>query len=160
MFVFLQIDQCHRWFKNSSPKFRYDGQWWFWFWKDQQNCGNSTNSILLQMCVILRKEEKQNTLNAPFYPFHFTNLVLICAHSFWNSWPKSKNLSCNDGFRWLATIGQTIEWLHTIVEVYLEQWGKRSASASWSLFVDNFHVVVSILFLPGNVYSHYPIECG
>ena len=23
----------------------------------------------------------------------------------------------NDGFRWLATIGPTMEWLHTIVEV-------------------------------------------
>ena len=25
-----------------------------------------------------------------------------------------------DGLRWLSTIGPTMEWLHTIVEVYLE----------------------------------------
>ena len=149
------------------PKFRYDGERWFWSWKDPKKRVN-----VKYFTTNLRN--LQNNLHAPFYPFHFSSIVLayrihdlnedfayillrfkvgcrsrwtfkssFCCHWkfamffrgtitiewngqrqplktmvfrwFWVSQPLVTMV-----FRWLATIGPTMEWLHTIVEVYLE----------------------------------------
>ena len=147
------------------PKFRYDGDRWFWSWKDPKKCVN-----VKYFTTNLRN--LQNTLHAPFHPFHFCSIVMICTqHLEFMTWMKTlppwvligiKTPLCNSSFcyhwtfsmvfrgtitiewngqrqplktmvfrwfwvsqplvtmvfRWLATIGPTMEWLHTIVEVY------------------------------------------
>ena len=49
--VFSLIDHCYRWFFNGFPKFWYDGQQWFWSWKDKKKQLNVTYRIHELSCI-------------------------------------------------------------------------------------------------------------
>ena len=70
--VFLQINHWNQWFFDGFPKFRCDGQRWFWPWKRPKNARNRDGSYFATIVrIILDLDERPGVKMSPLQRWIF-----------------------------------------------------------------------------------------
>ena len=72
---FFQINHWYQWFFDGFPKFRCDGQRWFWPWKRPKNARNRDGSYFATIVRIISSSDQQ--VNKPWKTVFFLDFKLV-----------------------------------------------------------------------------------